>query len=132
MIALLGGYLAFGGAIWISIERKRTALALLRLIGLSGNQIIGFCLQQAVMLGVFAFAVSFLLYWFGQMALNRYGSSLFIKLLQADAQGILLCQLHLREGLIAAAATLLFTIIASLLGVLHAKSFQPAECLREV
>ena len=132
LIALLGGYLAFGGAIWISIERKRTALALLRLIGLSGNQIIGFCLQQAVMLGVFAFAVSFLLYWFGQMALNRYGSSLFIKLLQADAQGILLCQLHLREGLIAAAATLLFTIIASLLGVLHAKSFQPAECLREV
>ena len=132
LIALLGGYLAFGGAIWISIERKRTTLALLRLIGLSGNQIIGFCLQQAVLLGVFAFAVSFILYWLGQMALNRYGSSLFIKLLQADAQGVLLCQLHLREGLIAAAATLLFTIIASLLGVLHAKSFQPAECLREV
>ena len=132
IIALVGGYLAFGGAIWISIERKRAALALLRLIGLSGNQIIGFCLQQAVILGVFAFAISYLLYWLGAEALNRYGSSLFLELLKADAVGILLCQLHLKEGLIAAAATLLFTLVASLLGAIHAKSFQPAECLREV
>ena len=132
IIALVGGYLAFGGAIWITIERKRAALALLRLIGLSGNQIIGFCLQQAVMLGVLAFTISYLLYWLGAEALNRYGSSLFLELLQADAVGILLCQLHLREGLIAAAATLLFTVVASLLGAIHAKSFQPAECLREV
>ncbi len=132
MIALVGGYLAFGGAIWITIERKRAPLALLRLIGLSGNQITGFCLSQSVMLGVFAFAISLLLYWLGAEALNRYGSKLFLELLQADAKGVLLCQLHLKEGLIAAIATLLFTLVASLLGALHAKSFQPSECLREV
>ncbi|MFZ2405642.1 MAG: hypothetical protein WAW41_10930 [Methylobacter sp.] len=132
IISLAGGYLAFGGAIWITIERKRHSLALLRLLGLCGRQIIGFCLFQATVLGSIAFIISYGLYWLGSNLLNHYGANLFLELLNADINGILLCQLSLKEGFMAAAATLLFTLFASLLGAVHAKSFQAAECLREI
>ncbi len=131
IVALIGGCLTFGGVNWISIERKRTALASLRLIGLSGNQVIMFCLNQAVILSFLAFLTSYLLYLLGAEILNHYGSGLYLTLLKTDAVDILLCQLHLEEGLIVAISTFLFTLFTSLLGAVHAKSFQPAECLRE-
>jgi putative ABC transport system permease protein len=130
-IALVGGYLAFGGALWITIERKRATLALLRLIGLSGHRILAFCLYQALLLGAFAFALAYLLYLLGAAALNRYGSHMLAELLRAGDGAGQICRLPAGDALAAAAATLGFTVLASLLGALHAKSVQPAECLRE-
>lgn len=131
-IALVGGYLAFGGAIWITIERKRGTLALLRLIGLSAGDIVAFCFCQAIFLGVAAFIVAYLLYGAGALLLNHYGAGMFVELLSAQRSTGLLCHLHVGDALSAGAATLTFTVFTASLGAIHAKSFQPAECLREI
>jgi putative ABC transport system permease protein len=130
-IALVGGYLAFGGAIWITIERKRATLALLRLIGLGGTDIVAFCLCQAAFLGGTAFACSYLLYGLGEWGLNHFGSGPLVELLGVNGVAGRLCHLRPANALAAGAATLAFTLFTASLGAIHAKSFQPAECLRD-
>lgn len=130
-IALVGGACAFGGASWITLERKRGSLALLRLMGLTGGEILAFCLYQALLLGGVAFVIAGALYAAGSTALNHYGAELFAELLGYGGVAGALCRLGTGDALTAAAGTLGFTLLASLLGVFHAQSIQPAECLRE-
>jgi len=130
-IALVGGGCAFGGASWITLERKRGSLALLRLMGLAGCEILAFCLYQALLLGGAAFVIAGALYAAGAMALNHYGAGVFAELLGYGGVAGALCRLEVGDALTAAAGTLGFTLLASLLGVFHAQSIQPAECLRE-
>jgi ABC-type lipoprotein release transport system permease subunit len=65
------------------------------------------------------------------VAINHYGYGMFTELLGAGSSIGTLCHLRLGDTFAAAVATLGFTVFASISGALHAKSFQPAECLRE-
>ena len=131
LIALVGGSFAFSGAIWITIERKRASLALLRLIGLAGDQVVVFTLFQALAVGAAAFATAYLLFFVGGEGLNRYSAGVFFDLLGAIDTGGVMCRLRLEDAIWAAMLTLVFTSATALAGAFHAKSIQPGECLRE-
>jgi putative ABC transport system permease protein len=131
-ISLVGGYLSFGGAIWIAIDRKRYPLALLQLLGLRRRAILSFCLTQGGLLGLCAFLVSYVLFEMGATLLNGYGARPFLDLLGASHPIGSVCTLGGNTLLASALATVAFSILASALGAVHAISFQPAQCLREI
>ncbi len=131
VVSLVGGYLSFGGAIWITIERKRYPLALLQLLGFSRPGVLAFCLVQGGFLGLCAFGLSFLLFELGSVLLNAFGAGPFLDLLGADGAVGPVCTLGGGELLAAAIATVAFSVLASTLGAVHATSFEPAQCLRE-
>lgn len=130
-VSLVGGYLSFGGAIWITIERKRYPLALLQLLGFSRGGVLAFCLIQGGFLGLCTFGISLVLFQIGATLLNGYGARSFLDLLGSGNPVVSVCLLGTDELLAAAGATVAFSILASVLGAVHATSFQPAQCLRE-
>lgn len=131
LISVMGGSLAFCGAIWISVEHKRISLALLRLIGFSGPDIALFTLFQALILGIIAFILAYLLFLLGAEVFNRYGVDIFFQLIGATGTQADICRLQTRDLAAAALLTLIFAGATALVGALHAKSIEPGECLRQ-
>ena len=131
-MSAIGGTLAFGGAMWIVIERKRFSIALLRLIGLSGNGVVVFVLWQALVIAVMAFVTAYMLFLLGSEALNYYAKSVFLGLMGRGASLGSMCWLGVQDSVVSAMLTLALTSLASFLGTAHAKSIEPGECLREV
>ena len=78
LMAAIGGTLAFGGAMWIVIERKRFSIALLRLIGLSGGyDVVVFVLWQVLVIAVMGFVTAYIVFLLGAEVLNFYGRNEF-------------------------------------------------------
>jgi putative ABC transport system permease protein len=132
LMAAIGGTLAFGGAMWIVIERKRFSIALLRLIGLSGNDVVVFVLWQVLVIAVMAFVTAYMVFLLGAEALNFYGRNEFLGLMGSGGSLASMCWLGLQDAAVAAILTVTLTSLASFLGTVHAKSIEPGECLREV
>ncbi|WP_295886444.1 ABC transporter permease [uncultured Thiohalocapsa sp.] len=123
-IGIAGCVLALGGALWVSTERKRRAVAMLRLFGASRRSVAALPVLQAVVI-----AVGGLLIAFGVFAI---GASIFNGLLAASL-GDTRYAARLGAGnlLAAMAAMLLVAILASSAAAWHASRVAPAEALRD-
>lgn len=120
----VGGYLfSLAASLWANIDRKRKEIALLRLVGLGTGPVIGFPVTQAVLVALTGIALSTLLYLGVAAAFN----TAFVDQLGRDE---FVCQLALRDGLIAAALTILFAVAAAMVGGYRAAKIDPAEGLR--
>jgi len=120
----VGGYLfSLAASLWANIDRKRKEIALLRLVGLGTGPVIGFPVAQAVLVALAGTALSTLLYLGVAAAFN----TAFVDQLGRDE---FVCQLSLRDGLIAAVLTLLFAVAAAMVGGYRAAKIDPAEGLR--
>ncbi|MFO1119616.1 MAG: ABC transporter permease [Rhodospirillales bacterium] len=120
----VGGYLfSLAASLWANIDRKRREIALLRLVGLGTGPVIGFPVAQAVLVALAGIALSMLLYLGVAAAFN----TVFVDQLGRDE---FVCRLSPRDGLIAAALTVLFAVAAAMVGGYRAAKIDPAEGLR--
>lgn len=130
-VAVIGGVLAFCTAIWIVIDRKRTRIALLRLLGLNDGAVMAFVLCQGLAVGVAAYAVAYLLFLGGAAALNHYGAVLF-ELFGDAGNRAPICRLQGQDVLVSAGLTVMLTAVSAFWGARHAKAIEPGECVREL
>lgn len=126
LATLAGGglLLSLASSLWANVDRKRRELAFLRLIGLRTGPVVAFPAGQAVLVSLGACALSGLLYLgvaalFNEVFASELGREEFV------------CRLNPRDGAAAMAATIAFSIVASLLGGTRAARIDPAESLRE-
>ena len=114
--ALVGSFLA-------NIDRKRTALALLRLVGFPRRGLVFFPAAQAVAIGGLAFVLSLAGYGVGVLFFDRLlGSQL--------ASGEYVCRLEAPAVVLVGLLTLLLAVLAATMGAYRAVQIDPAESLR--
>lgn len=123
-IGMTGCTLALGGALWINTERKRRALAMLRLFGLRRRAVAAMPVIQAMLISAGGLLVALVLF--------AIGASVFSHLLrdQLGAAGVA-SHLGLEQLFAAVVATLLVATIASGAAAWHASRVAPAEALRD-
>ncbi|WP_231389527.1 ABC transporter permease [Dickeya chrysanthemi] len=124
-LSLSGGMASLVGAFLANIDRKRTDMAILRLLGFYSHSVASYIVFQALILSGVAFFIGCLLY--------LAGSALFNQLLGQHLPGnTFICHLDYVHFLIALSVTLLMGLLVAGIGALRAMSIQPAESLREI
>lgn len=114
--ALVGSFLA-------NIDRKRGALAVLRLVGFPRRGLVFFPATQAMAIGGLAFVLSMAGYGVGVLFFDRLlGSQL--------ASGEYVCRLEARAVVVVGLLTLLLAVLAATMGAHRAVHIDPAENLR--
>jgi putative ABC transport system permease protein len=124
-IAVTGALLSLAASLWANVDRKRRDIALLRLLGLRAGPVIGFPAVQALLVAIGGLALSGLAYLAVAAVFNRA----FATQLARDE---LVCALQPRHAVYAVGLTLLFALIASIVGGYRAVRIDPADSLREV
>ena len=122
--AVLGAVAALIGALLSNIDRKRKSLAMLRLMGLIGQDIVFFIMAQTAVLAGIAFAVALILFGMGQATFDQALASYL-------PQAAYVCYLSETDLAIALGATLLLSAVVSSLGGLRALKVEPSESLRD-
>lgn len=122
--AVLGAVASFTGALLSNIDRKRKNLAILRLMGLSGGDIVLFILSQALVLAGVAFIMSILVFGVGKVALDQ-------ALVSYLPEGAYVCYLGREDFIVACFITLLLATVIASVGGLRALKVEPAESLRD-
>ncbi|RLT93811.1 ABC transporter permease [Ketobacter sp.] len=122
--AVLGAVAALIGALLSNIDRKRKSLAMLRLMGLIGQDIVFFIMAQTTVLAGIAFVVALLLFGIGQATFDQALASYL-------PQSAYVCYLGPMDLAVAFAATLILAAIVSSLGGLRALNVEPSESLRD-
>jgi putative ABC transport system permease protein len=122
-LAVLGAFAAMTASTLAAVERKRRALAVLRLLGFSTAALIAFVVLQSLYTGLLGVLLASALYGVAQMGLNR--------LFEADA-GEYACRLLFNHYLTALLATLLCCALASATGGWRAARIEASEGLRDV
>ena len=123
--AVVGAIAALIGALLSNIDRKRKSLAMLRLMGLMGKDIVLFILSQTVTLAFIAFAVAMILFTLGQLTFNQ-------ALAHYLPQSAYACYLSTTDIVVACTTTLFLSAVISGIGGFRALNVQPAESLRDV
>jgi putative ABC transport system permease protein len=120
----VGGYLlSLAASLWANVDRKRREIALLRLVGLGTGPVVGFPVVQGVLIAVAGLALSTILYLGVASAFN----ATFAGELGRDE---FVCRLSLFDGAAAGGLTVLFAIVAAMVGGYRAARIDPAEGLR--
>lgn len=120
----IGGYLlSLAASLWANIDRKRREIALLRLVGLGTGPVVGFPVVQAILVALAGIAVSTVLY----LAVAAAFNATFAGELGRDE---FVCRLSLADGIAAGGLTVLFAVIAAMVGGYRAARIDPAESLR--
>jgi putative ABC transport system permease protein len=123
IIGIGGCALALGGALWVNVDRKRRDLALLRLFGYGNGSVVLLPLAQSAAIAALGFVLALLAYGGGALAFNAVlGANL--------AERGYVCRLEAIYIALAAAATLLFALLAAITAGYRASRIDPAECLR--
>ncbi|MBU3057947.1 ABC transporter permease [Pseudomonas indica] len=122
-LALLGAFAAMTASALAAVERKRRALAVLRLLGFSTAALIAFVVLQSLYTGLFGVLLASGLYGVAQMGLNR---------LFETAAGEYACRLLFSHYLTALLATLSCCALASASGGWRAAQIEASEGLRDV
>jgi len=121
----MGCALALGGALWLNAERKRRALAMLRLFGFGRLAVALLPVLQAVIVALGGFALALLLFALGASVFN-------IVLGENLPAGGYVSRLGLRDLLMATGWMLLVALIAAAAAAWHCARVTPAEGLRDV
>lgn len=124
-IGIVGYGLSLAASLVATVERKRPALALLRLVGLPPSGAMVFPQVQALVIGLAGAALALLLYAAAALTVNR----LFAGSLE-DGQAI--CRLLPQHVAAAVAATLALAAAAAAFGARRARRIEPGEGLRDV
>ncbi|OCG12538.1 ABC transporter permease [Gilliamella sp. wkB292] len=120
----LGCILSFAGSFLSNIERKRKDIAFMRLLGFQSKAIMGYLINQAVILSCLAFLVSFVLFLLGNYAFNAVlGKNLI-------SQPIV-SRLQFYHLIIAFLLCIVISGVVVAIGGRRAIKIQPAESLRE-
>ncbi|MCA6999739.1 ABC transporter permease [Dickeya solani] len=124
-LSLSGGMASLVGAFLANVDRKRTDMAILRLLGFYSHSVAFYMAFQALILSGVAFFIGCLLY--------LAASALFNQLLGQHLPGnTFICHLDYAHFLIALTGTLLMGLLVAGMGALRAMNIQPAESLREI
>lgn len=122
-IGLGGAVLALGGALWVEVARRRRALALLRLFGLTPGALVLLPLVQALCIASLGLALAGLAYTAGAAAFNAaLGTHL-------DGAGYA-CRLAPRDLAAALALVLIAAPLAAAAAAWRAGQTDPADSLR--
>lgn len=122
-LAVLGAFAAMTASTLAAVERKRRALAVLRLLGFSTAALIAFVVLQSLYTGLLGVLLASALYGVAQMGLNR---------LFETGAGEYACRLLFSHYLTALLATLLCCALASASGGWRAARIEASEGLRDV
>ena len=122
-LAVLGAFAAMTASTLAAVERKRRALAVLRLLGFSTAALIAFVVLQSLYTGLLGVLLASALYGVAQMGLNR---------LFETGAGEYACRLLFNHYLTALLATLLCCALASASGGWRAARIEASEGLRDV
>ncbi|MDH4607601.1 FtsX-like permease family protein [Pseudomonas sp. BN102] len=122
-LAVLGAFAAMTASTLAAVERKRRALAVLRLLGFSTAALIAFVVLQSLYTGLLGVLLASALYGVAQMGLNR---------LFETGAGEYACRLLFGHYLAALLATLLCCALASASGGWRAARIEASEGLRDV
>ncbi|MEK1939276.1 MAG: FtsX-like permease family protein [Pseudomonas sp.] len=122
-LAVAGAFAAIVASTLAAVERKRRALAVLRLLGFPTAALVAFLVLLALYSGVFSLGLAWLLYGLAQVGLNALFES---------AAGEFVCRLLPVHYLIALLATLACSILAAALGGWRAAQIEASEGLRDV
>lgn len=124
VVGIVGGVAALVASLFASVERKRRALSILRLVGLPRLRLTAFPLYQSQMLALAGFGLALAAYAGIALAINLA----FRSQLQ---DGESFCRLAPGSVLAAAASALLLAFGAAILAAIRVSSADPAEALRE-
>jgi putative ABC transport system permease protein len=108
-----------------SVERKRRAMAVLGLIGLTRTSLIAFPLVQAAMIALLGAGIGIALALAGVAAINSY----FLPMMRAGERAARLDPVHLA---IAALAAFALVALPALIAAWRASRVEPSEALREI
>jgi putative ABC transport system permease protein len=122
-LALAGAFAAMTASALATVERKRRALSVLRLLGFSTGALVAFVVLQALYTGVFGLLLAWGLYGMAETGLNR---------LFAPAAGEYACRLLPVHYLLALLLTLLCCLLAAASGGWRAARIEASEGLRDV
>lgn len=122
-LGLAGAFAAMTASALAAVARKRRELAVLRLIGFPTAALLAFVVLQALYSGLLSLLLAGLAYLLVEALLNQ----LFVQ--QA---GEYACRLEWSQFLLAALATLLFSLLAAAAGGWRAARIEASEGLRDV
>ncbi|MFC5699287.1 ABC transporter permease [Pseudomonas sp. GCM10022186] len=122
-LAVLGAFAAMTASTLAAVERKRRALAVLRLLGFSTAALIAFVVLQSLYTGLLGVLLASGLYGVAQMGLNR---------LFETGAGEYACRLLPGHYLAALLTTLSCCVLASASGGWRAARIEASEGLRDV
>ena len=122
-LAVTGAFAAVVANTLAAVQRKRRALAVLRLLGFPTGALVAFLVLLALYSGLFSLLLAGLLYAAAQAGLNR---------LFEHGAGEFICQLLPGHYLLALLATLACSILAAALGGWRAAQIEASEGLRDV
>ncbi|HBP2847322.1 TPA: ABC transporter permease, partial [Pseudomonas aeruginosa] len=122
-LAIGGAFAAIAASSLAAVERKRRALAVLRLLGFPTAALVGFVMLLALFSAVFGLFLAGLLYAATAGALNH---------LFDNQSGEFVCRLLPSHYLTALLATLLCSVLAAASGGWRAARIEAAEGLRDV
>mgnify|MGYP001091895888 CR=1 FL=1 len=122
-LAVAGAFAAIVASTLAAVERKRRALAVLRLLGFPTAALVVFLLLLALYSGAFSLLLAGLLYLFAAAGLNQ---------LFAPGTGEFICRLLPWHFLVALLATLGCSLLAATLGGWRAAQIEASEGLRDV
>lgn len=125
IIGVIGFLLSFGASMWVSVQRKRRELSVLRLIGFPGSAIMLFPIIQSGVIAILGGALASTLFWVVSVLINNY----FAQMLGHLQDVCRLLPGHLAGGL---AVTFVCAVAASGLAAYGATRIEPAEGLREL
>jgi putative ABC transport system permease protein len=122
-IGVVGYLLSLATSLWANVDRKRREIALLRLIGLGTAPVVGFPAIQAALVAIGGVALAAVVY----VAVAAAFNATFASELNREE---FVCRLALSDGVAAGLLTLVFALVASVVGGYRAAKIDPAEGLR--
>lgn len=124
LLSVSGGTAVLVASLYAAVERRRRDLGVLRLLGLARAHVFFFPVAQGAMIAVLGLAAGF-----GGYALLAY--TINLSFASELAPGEAFCALPTHYPPIAAAATLLLAVLASLIAAWRATRIDPAEAIRD-
>jgi len=123
LVGIIGGIAALVASLYAAVERKKQALSVLRLLGLSRRDLFAFPVYQGIAIAV----LSLLLAWAGYFTLAAVINQVF----SADLElGQRICHLPFTYLLWAAVVTVVVAWMSSLFAAWQTTHIDPAEALR--
>jgi putative ABC transport system permease protein len=122
-VALLGGTAVLVASFSAAVERKKSDLSFLRLLGFSRVGVFSFPILQSIMLALGGFVLALALFFaFAALINNQYAVDLTVK---GD-----ICKLAMGHIFLFAGTTIFIALMSSLVAASYALRIDPAEALR--
>jgi len=125
VIGLTGFSFSLGANLWANVDRKKKELSVLRLVGFRTSDIVWFPVLQALLTGLFGWAMASVIYLGVETSINRM-------LITQVEDNNPVCQLLPLHFGIALVFTVGAAVVAAALGGYRAARIQPSDGLREI